>query len=206
MSTGVRIGLDMSLNSTGMAIIEGKNIFLIFKPQTQQQRHINWQSNIQGYHVTIRPFSFTKTVPVLKPGTTSSNREKKRIQSQKAAGVIDAVLQEIQDITQDPVTVYIEDYAYGMTNSSSQSVLHELGGGLKYMLVKKNIVFETISPSSAKKRFAGSGRATKLDMYAALQDQLPIPLWTIFKKKKHRAKIPNPIQDIVDAFALAWIQ
>lgn len=206
MSTGVRIGLDMSLNSTGMAIIEGKNISLIFKPQTKQQHHINWQSDIQGYHVTIRPFSFTKTVPVLKPGTTSSSREKKRIQGQKVAIVIDAVLQEIQTITQDSVTVYIEDYAYGMTNSSSLSVLHELGGALKYMLAKKNIAFETISPSSAKKRFTGSGRATKVDMYAALQNQLSIPLWTIFGKKKPGAKIPNPIQDIVDAFALAWIQ
>jgi len=202
MMSMVRVGLDMSLNSTGMAIVDGKNIVLLFNPQNQKQCRIYWQRELQGFHFTIRPFQTKPHTKALKPKL--SKQEKKQIQIQKISSIINNILRELQQYYHSNTRIYIEDYAYGMTNSSSMSVLHELGGALKYMLAKKNIPYEAISPSSAKKRFAGTGRASKLDMYTALQNLFPIPLWQIFGKSPG-PKLPNPIQDIVDAFALAWI-
>ena len=198
----IRVGLDVSLSSTGMAIIEGKNIVLIFKPQNKKQQRIHWQQELNGYRFSIRPFQCLKIMAPSKPGI--SKKQKKKIQSQKISHVVDAILSELQRYDQKTTTVFIEDYAYGMTNSSSLSVLHELGGALKYVLLQQKFQFEGVSPSSAKKQFAGNGRASKHDMLVALQTHFALPLFAVFGKTP-APNVPNPIQDIVDAFALAWI-
>jgi Holliday junction resolvasome RuvABC endonuclease subunit len=65
------------------------------------------------------------------------------------------------------------------------------------------------SPTGIKKTFTGSGRADKMDMYKQYI-QLGLPcLYNVFDitpqpDMKRSTKVPAPISDIVDAFALIY--
>ncbi len=101
--------------------------------------------------------------------------------------------------------VAVEHYAYKMSNSSSQSVLMELGGCLRLLLHSYGYAVREISPSAIKKHFSGSGKARKEDMFRAALDRhhLPDVAAIIGVQVEGLARIPNPVEDIVDAIATA---
>lgn len=118
--------------------------------------------------------------------------------------------------------VCIEGYAYN-ANMGGSAKLHELGGIVKQYLYDHNIAFLEVSPTSAKKFFTGKGSADKLLMYKHFQKRFagldlmstfgyseppPSPSIkptttssSVIEEEHH--KIPNPVQDLVDATALA---
>jgi len=109
---------------------------------------------------------------------------------------------------QENDVVSIEHYSFGSGGGQSQTILYELGGVLRHELWRRKFprVHEW-SPAHLKKVFSGNGRATKEEMLEAW-DKLYAPAGTdLFyamgmERRKYK-KVPNPLQDVVDAMAAA---
>jgi hypothetical protein len=95
--------------------------------------------------------------------------------------------------------VYIEGYAYGLFGrSASISSLCETTGTFKYLLSEMDVSYAIVSPSTIKKSFAGSGKATKkaiTERFLAMT--LNSPLHNIFSSGR---KPTSPLTDVIDAF------
>jgi Holliday junction resolvasome RuvABC endonuclease subunit len=101
------------------------------------------------------------------------------------------------------VKLGIEHYAYSAGGTHSDSTLKELGGILRRQLChsKHNIV--EIVPSQVKRIFAQQGNAKKNDMYKAFLDIYKLPDLRPLMNVDIRKNIMHPIDDMVDAFAVA---
>lgn len=95
---------------------------------------------------------------------------------------------------------FLEGYSYG-SQSSSVSKLYELGGILRHALWQKGIPFEEHAPSTVKKRFTGSGRADKVQMWRSFREK-GFPDLLAMMGLVVGKDVPHPVQDIVDAVAL----
>jgi Holliday junction resolvasome RuvABC endonuclease subunit len=103
--------------------------------------------------------------------------------------------------------VVIENYAFNVIKykeSTSVTGLAELGGVIRSKLWHAKLPFLEVPPTTIKKWFTGSGNADKVQMWKRFQEVLP----KVLLKKWLPApfppnEIPNPHQDIVDAFAAA---
>ncbi len=102
------------------------------------------------------------------------------------------------------VLVGVEGYAYHM-QSSSVTVLAELGGVMRNKLLRAGLRFAEISPTTVKRWFTGSGAADKREMWARFQKVTDgtLPLDKLIPGSFAK-QIPSPHQDIVDSFASAF--
>jgi Holliday junction resolvasome RuvABC endonuclease subunit len=181
------VGIDLSLTSPGLAVYCENTLNLYFyasrKKDVTRKRQLTCQWNGKTIECLIQPFE-------------------RQI-------VDETILERYKMITEDIVgeilkypstKIRMEGYAFD-AKSSSISKLHELGGILKYLLYNNGRQFAEVPPTRLKKWFTGSGRASKELMYEHfILKGLP-PLIEIFEMEKCKG-IPNPVQDIVDAFAL----
>jgi Holliday junction resolvasome RuvABC endonuclease subunit len=100
--------------------------------------------------------------------------------------------------------VGIEHYSYNSRMSSSFSTLMELGGLLRTTLSCGHHDIREISPSAVKKMFGGVGKATKDDMYNVYKTRYGLPdLNSMIGIKSDYAHVPHPVEDMVDAVAVA---
>lgn len=95
--------------------------------------------------------------------------------------------------------IYIEDYA--MHSIGRTFDIAENAGILKYKFYQMGINMKVISPTVIKKFFHGKGNADKDKMYEVFVSRTGIDLRHLFGC--YAKKIPSPISDIVDAWALA---
>lgn len=175
------LGLDLSLNSPGFAIRDGADLHLWFFAQRKRERGLKWQS-LDG-RVRIVSLDFD----------TKWQKDAKieRIRSSLA---------EILDLF--PVErAFVEDYAFNAA-TSSLTALAEVRGVVCNLLHQRRVEYTSVAPSSLKKGFAGRGGATKDDMLVAFvargYPDIRAPL--------RIATTDNPVEDLVDAAALALRQ
>lgn len=188
---GATAGIDLSLRSPGLVIRHGDVWSCFFIPQRKREDQI--RAVIRDENAGEMTF-----VPLSIPVQHESSQE-----IHQMTRVVEAIMSAL--ITY-PVTishVFIEGHAYG-TRSASTSKLYELAGILKYRLSQSDYKYTVIPPTRLKLLFAGHGRATKQEMY-----QRFIQIWKgdvckdVFGMDTNSTKtIPNPVQDIVDAYAL----
>lgn len=95
--------------------------------------------------------------------------------------------------------IFIEDYA--MHSIGRTFDLAENAGILKYKLYQMGVNAKIISPTVIKMFFHGKGNADKNKMYEAFVSRTNIDLRKLFGC--YAKKLPSPITDIVDAWALA---
>ena len=100
-----------------------------------------------------------------------------------------------------PVLVGIESYSFGSQGRFS-SIIENLGY-LKVSLVKEQIPFLELAPTTIKKGFSGSGKASKEEMIKVFENQTNLDLYEILSLNKSLKNIPKPITDIVDSFAIS---
>ena len=89
--------------------------------------------------------------------------------------------------------VYLEDYAYAATGQLFH--IGENTGLLKYKLMSRDILCETIAPTAVKKDAVGRGNANKQDMIDQFIKETNIDLY-----KELDCRTNNPISDIVDSY------
>lgn len=184
--TEVRVGVDMSLSSPGVALqrLDCDTIHLL-----------GFQQRLTDVEVGHRKLSSNLSVSRL----SYPVKEKDRWIRSKyvVTTIIDWIRSFLND--GDTVHVYIENYALGMAGSSSVSKLCELGGMFRYFLLENGWTFSELSPGTVKKFFTGNGRASKAEMVQAYHEKHKYPLMNeVFKI----TDLQHPQEDMVDALAI----
>ena len=176
-------GIDLSLTSTGLCVRDEEHLKFYFYPNRKRE---------QAFRRTV---GTTTTITAFAPNPSS-----KEILARYIA-IRDDLLSVLR--TYPGVVVYLEGYAFSQ-NTGSGSKLQELGGIIKLALFEAGISVVIVPPTRVKKQFTGDGRADKYAMYAEFQHRTSASLMTVFGWTETNLKIPNPVQDLVDAFALSY--
>jgi Holliday junction resolvasome RuvABC endonuclease subunit len=111
------------------------------------------------------------------------------------AMIIDTIIRVVKTLPQPDI--FIEGYAY-QQQSSSVTVLAELGGALLYRLTQEGLKWVEIAPTANKKHFTGSGNATKDKMVNQMNNVLAAPTNLGLQCQPHQ----SPLNDLADAYAL----
>lgn len=176
------IGIDPSINSTGICVnINNEDIFdyyIITSKLTKKQS--------QFTHSQIRLIKYEKNET---KGCEYSEKESiKTLNFHNIVSEIEKIVDKYH-----PNTVLIEGVSYGSVGSAALVDLAGLNYMIRQALLKKDIPFEIVSPTSNKKAFCGNGQATK---------DVMIDTW-----KRWDSNINNvneiKIDDLADAFALS---
>jgi len=111
--------------------------------------------------------------------------------------------------SQDKV-VGLEGYSFYSRATQADTALKELGGCLRRSLCHMKHTIMEIPPSTVKKIFSGSGKADKNEMYSSYRQIYDLPdLFTLLSLGEEQPyletdkTIPHPIEDMVDALAVA---
>lgn len=178
----IHVGLDMSLSSPGVALIDHNGIvhLLGFQQRTSDKP-------VENHRLTDKLIISRLPYPMNADRWTRSDHIVRVI--------MDWIDERRVDKTCD-VHVYIENYAFGMV-STSVSKLCELGGIMRYALWKKGWTFSEISAGTIKKHFSGSGKASKRDMVTAYQKRGYPLMNTVLSITSYQ----HPQEDMVDALA-----
>jgi Holliday junction resolvasome RuvABC endonuclease subunit len=184
------VGADLSLCSPAFAAVVKGTLHGRYWPQTRVQKHQ------AGPSAEIQPVACVSLLPLLRDDCDRY--------ALIAAGLV-AFCACLRDGTGGQrVVVVIENYAFGAHGAHSHK-LAELGGVCKHELTRAGFSYKTIPPSSVKKAWTGSGSASKERMYTTFEARYGPAVFTHLARTAHKAgaRIPNPIQDLVDATALA---
>lgn len=175
------VGLDYSMNSPGLCVIDGEAIFLyaFCNNYTGKRKFesghfkVEVEDNIQSYRIEIERYGKLAT----------------------------RVLTFVTDFKRP--RIFLEDYSMG----SKGRVFHiaENAALLKYEAFLHNIPVQTVAPTSLKKFATGKGNAKKEDMHEAFVKETNINLHEALLGTKR--KLGNPVTDLVDAYYIArWGQ
>lgn len=167
------VGIDYSLTSPGVCVLEGDSVTL-------------FSFGKKKYQGTYKKDNFTIIIGEYPTWSEDNERYQK---------LTDWTLDKIGN----PSLVVVEGYSYG----SKGQVFHlaENCGIMKHELWKRSIPFITPSPSAVKKVFSGKGNANKEKMYEAFTDKVGWDLKDLLGDTT--AGYGNPVSDIVDAYAMA---
>lgn len=181
----INIGLDLSINSTGICIWDtdkNNNTYYIITPKITKRLHEIFKKNI-GIHVikydkedyTEKDYSSKESIKFMNICKISKN--------------ILSIIKEYQNIN----NIYIEGISYGSRNSSSLIDLAFLNACVRKELFDNHYNFIIVSPSAVKKFACANGNAQK---------DIIIDAW---KKLDLQIKDIEGIKtdDIADAFFLA---
>jgi Holliday junction resolvasome RuvABC endonuclease subunit len=182
----VVLGLDLSLRSPGLCVLslDGSLTYLVGFQSAKSARQGTW-TYMDGPHqvrITAHP-----PLPKAQPRWESIRRIRE---------VVAALLQEFT-----VVRAVVENYAYGVKDSSSVTQLGEVNGVIRLLLYEQHIPFQAAPPQTIKLYLAGHGHADKTNMIHAFQALLPpsIPSDVGLGGSMDR----GPLNDMVDAFGLA---
>jgi Holliday junction resolvasome RuvABC endonuclease subunit len=186
-------GLDLSINSPGLSIIntDGAIITSYFFPVLKRHIGVSSESKVQLLDKT-----YTYKI------SSFCHQQLKKLNTFQKFHLIQKYILSVLKSNQIK-HIYIEGYAYD-AKCSSATKIHELGGIMKYGLYENNITWSLLAPTSLKKQYTGSGRSDKFQMYKTFIDMGMPDLKHIFATQNCKG-IPTPVQDIVDSFALAFI-
>ena len=185
------LGLDLSITSPGLVVRDDTNRSFTAYFYPARKREVGFQAQEQ-FSLSGNTWVFNIT------SLSTSLLDKPPLERYHiiAGDVCDIVARH------SVVHVFIEGYSFN-SHSSSMSKLYEVGGVVRYTLWQRGIAFTEVPPAKVKKLFAGSGRASKIQMLERFIDKGFPDLVTVFKVGT-RTCVPHPVQDIVDAVALTF--
>lgn len=183
------LGIDLSLNASGLSVRSNSGqLYSYFFPICKKHVGMAFQvPNCRGTTLSVQALPFIKD--------HKNHFEKYH--------VILACIEQI--IEKHHVTrILIENYAYKATHRGQTT--YGSGEIVRYRLRQLGFVYEDVGIKTLKKRFAGNGNASKLDMFNAYIAHGYPDIRELLKVKinKH-GDVPSPLQDIVDSLALVHI-
>lgn len=172
------IGLDLSINSTGVCINNnGKyKYFLVCSKITKKMREFN--------NKDIKIIEYTKNT------VEGEYSEKESIKTSNLYNIINELKKIIKK--EKPDECRIEGISYGSTGSAALVDLSGLNFMVRQMLLDLGVPFRVISPTSNKKFAVGNGGADK---------DVMVNSW--LRLQPHLAGIDIKIDDLADAFFLS---
>lgn len=178
----IRIGIDPSLNSTGICINnDGKcSYFLIVSKMTKKMELFDNQ--------------YIKLIKYEKKDVNKKENSYEIIEKNKANNIYN-ICEVINNILKNynDCHVFMEGVSYGSLGSAALVDLSGLNFAIRNVLIKNNIQFTIVSPSQNKKFATGNGSADK---------EMMIFSW--LKIEKHLKDIKEiKIDDLADAYFLS---
>lgn len=168
------IGIDYSLTSPGITILENDKNFKMFFLSTKKKFQTKLSNELNGY--------------VYPDWTTDIERY---------TYLANWVLSIIKDCY-NPV-IYIEGYSYGSTGMRLFQIAENCAV-LKYILNINGYNFQSIAPSANKKYLSGKGNANKELMCQSFINKTGLKLHEHFNSSKIDV---SPVNDLVDSYSLA---
>ncbi len=184
------IGIDLSLQSPGVAVLEtNSNKWHLF-----------------GFHQHIRKFhdvhhDLITLFPQIPDATVSNNNERYKFVTDHILEIV----QKFQTLYPNPndLQVSIEGYAF-KKNSAHASKLKELCGLLKYRLYfEYGVKCQILPPTKWKKYGTGKGIRSKLETGQIIRAKTGIDLFTIFGIEE-KEDVENPVEDIYDSMGIVF--
>lgn len=182
----ITIGLDLSINSTGVCVYNDKteehNYYIITHKLTKKQKEFK--------HKQLKYILYEKE----SPNKIDEYREKERKKSSNIALIVEQIEKIVQKYNKKgDLLCIIEGISYGSSSSSNLADLAGLNHVVRYMLWCNNIPFKTVAPTENKKFAVGNGQADKDVMISAWKHCQP-----------EIAKIEDiKIDDVADAYFLS---
>ena len=180
----ISIGLDLSINSTGICIHNDKtdehNYFIITHKLTKKQKEFK--------HKHLKYILYEKESP--------NKADEYEVKENKKTNNISLIAEQIEKIVlrqKGQVQCCIEGISYGSSSSSNLADLAGLNFVVRNMLWRHSIPFTIVSPAANKKFAVGNGQADK---------DLMINAWK--RCQPEMAKIEDlKIDDVADAYFLS---
>jgi len=197
------VGIDMGMCSPAMAIVNFETCRIDCFAWAQRKRENSFGK--QSWKLDIRnlpaPWSSLKTFTL----HLQSSAPKKPDRIAKMHNVVFTLLAHLQNYTKPGKHTWlaIENYAYGM-QSSSTTKLAELGGILRHELWTHEFGFKEPAPNRIKAKFANHGHASKVDMWNRFRELGFPDLLHHLGLQPKKDGIPHPVEDVVDAVAIAY--
>jgi len=184
----VYFGIDMSYNSPGITVIDGDKVFCYFV--ANKVKHRDLKCDILNVQLNV----------------LEDPKQENFLRIANIGVMAELVLDIFGVHNTDGAAICIEHYAYG-AGSSSESTLYELGGILRYLLMKSGISLPAphmieAAPQTLKKFFTGNGNATKYNMVCQFCEETGIDWFNVFKFKRSQGDL-SPLSDVADSYAAA---
>lgn len=198
----MKVALDFSYKSPGIAIFDGAELFLYYIPQLKRQENLSFSlvSSVNtklSIKVTALPRPPKKVAPVKR--------------NHDLVKIVMELIEHHRNLAQwkkSQVHVAIEGYAFNKFGFSSISHLYESGGVLRDHLYAADYqIVDEIPPTCIKQSFTGKGNAKKREMLRIFTEKWGFPDPNIalrFPKSvaDDVEDVPKPTEDLVDAFAI----
>ena len=179
----IRIGIDPSINCTGVCIDFGDSNEYYMIPAKPTKKLLNFSHD----YIHIQPY--------LKFDTKDKEYSDK--EGAKTLNIV-SICQNLKDIIRgvsiiDDVEVVMEGVSYGSVGSAALVDLAGLNFAIRYMLISNNIPFKIVSPTSVKKFAVANGGAEK---------DIIIDAWKRLDKNISNIK-DIKVDDLADSYFLA---
>lgn len=181
----IRIGLDLSINSSGICIEhEGNYQWLLVVAAPKPDKMCRKLSELND--VTV--ITYERTGDNLKDGM-------------RVGRIIVEAVKELQRIKKDnDLTVVKEDYAYSAQWSTLVQLVEHSSMVVYSIEAEFNSAVHKIAPKHIKKMFTGNGNASKTDMHNAFCKEDLKGSFHNFCKQWNKAQ--SHTNDCIDAYAL----
>jgi Holliday junction resolvasome RuvABC endonuclease subunit len=205
------IGIDLSLNSTGICIIreDGNKIVSIFKTENNIEKiftrddHFSLLNNCGEVNIILEPKSKQEEAEY-------HIRERSKISS--FIRLTDLIINSIKNEIGEETYIAMEGISFGSTGNSLIDISMATG------ILRKELIerlggntdkFFVFSPTAIKK-FAGKGNFKKIDMFDAIikESDLNSEFINILRNNREMCVTPKgivkkPIEDMIDSFWVA---
>jgi Holliday junction resolvasome RuvABC endonuclease subunit len=189
------VGLDASINGTGVTIYDKKEDFYYFYTYTDRNkvRRLNKLKKEDFYIITNK---YELSMEIQEDFSDVDQYE-------RYMSIADKILRHIFSICNNDMHVYLEDYAYGQGKSSN---IAEYTSILKYGLYKRyGRCISIINNKAMKKAIIGNGNADKDTVIEFMKNLIPVHKSMYCELEKNNYIIcgsSNFFEDITDSLLL----
>ena len=197
------ISIDFSINSPAVVIKDDNDLQVFsFVP--------NFNDKLKSAEIYNKLSKHIHVISYKKEMTTKDPIKDQTVKMKNADYLSDAIMSAIKPHIKEIPQIRIEGFSFGSKGNSFIDMI-SFNTFLKVKMIQKwGHVIKVISPKTIKKSFTGNGNASKCDMLRTFIANYDNSLVDIINElgfvKSGEFKIPKPLDDIIDAYALCQLE
>jgi len=197
------IGIDFSINSTGVAIKTKDDLILM-------SFSANYKSHLKGFRTHEKIKDLVQIFSYIKEGNTKDPLETQQIKIRNANRLSDIIMEKLEPYLDKCTQINIEGFSYSSSGNSFIDIVM-YNSFLRCKLYERvgDSIF-IVPPKTLKKRYSGNGNANKCFMLTHYVDNTKSELRDLINSldiiEGKKFFIPKPIDDLVDAIALTEVE